>query len=111
MKKHISKSLVAAFLSLFGLSSNVAGMDSGLIKNPNNVDLTKIGISENSNKHGNDDNLIINPNNVDLTKIGMSKGIPNKLSNKEFSMIDNPNNVDLTKIGIPSNNAIKPRAC
>ena len=98
MKKHISKSLVAAFLSLFGLSSNVAGMDSGLIKN-------------HSNKHGNDDNLIINPNNVDLTKIGMSKGIPNKLSNKEFSMIDNPNNVDLTKIGIPSNNAIKPRAC
>ena len=108
MKKHISKSLVAAFLSLFGLSSNVAGMDSGLIKNPNNVDLTKIGISENSNKHGNDDNLIINPNNVDLTKIGMSKGIPNKLSNKEFSMIDNPNNVDLTKIGMPGNNAIKP---
>ena len=52
--------------------------------------------------------MIDNPNNVDLTKIGMSKGIPNKLSNKEFSMIDNPNNVDLTKIGIPSNNAIKP---
>ena len=70
MKKHISKSLVAAFLSLFGLSSNVAGMDSGLIKNPNNVDLTKIGISKKSNNHGNDDNLIVNPNNVDLTKIG-----------------------------------------
>ena len=70
MKKHISKSLAAAFLSLFGLSSNVAGMDSGLIKNPNNVDLTKIGISKKSNNHGNDDNLIVNPNNVDLTKIG-----------------------------------------
>ena len=27
MKKHISKSLVAAFLSLFGLNSNVVGMD------------------------------------------------------------------------------------
>ena len=52
--------------------------------------------------------MIDNPNNVDLTKIGMSKGIPNKLSNKEFSMIDNPNNVDLTKIGMPGNNAIKP---
>ena len=57
-------------MSLFGLSSNVAGMDSGLIKNPNNVDLTKIGISKKSNNHGNDDNLIVNPNNVDLTKIG-----------------------------------------
>ena len=52
--------------------------------------------------------MIDNPNNVDLTKIGVSKGIPNKLLNKEFSMIDNPNNVDLTKIGMPGNNAIKP---